>query len=344
MVRPPVAICCVAFALACVSVCAATGLLGQPRAHRDELIQLGKELFSDARLSADAHTSCASCHQPSHAYSDNRAVSLGIGKQTGSRNAPSLETIGRSAPRSYFWDGRRASLKDAVMDPFANPVELGLKNDDALVELVNHQPAYRTAFQRAFPGTTEATRDEIAEALATFVRSLDARESPYDKYAATGDISLLDARAQAGMKLFRGKAQCAECHKLDGTPASFTDFNYHRTGVGLDAVATSLPALTERVMSQHVEEGKLGNLVAESPAQSQLGRFNVTHDPVDIGLFRTPSLRAVSLTAPYMHDGSIGTLDEAIDREVYYRSLQAGHPMQLTQEERRELKAFLMSL
>jgi cytochrome c peroxidase len=114
--------------------------------------------------------------------------------------------------------------------------------------------------------------------------------------------------------------------------------------VGLDSIAQDLPALTEGVARRALKDQELGDRIAQSPPEAQLGRFNVTRNPRDIGLFRTPSLRGVSLTAPYMHDGSIATLDEAIDREVYYRSLQAGQPLHLTEEERAELKAFLLTL
>ena len=307
------------------------------------LIRLGRQLFGDTSLSSDSKTSCASCHKPSHAYADDRPVSIGIQGHLGTRNAPSLATIGHTPPTSYFWDGRRAALTEAVMDPFLNPVELGLKDDDTLLSRIDHQPAYRKTFAEVF-GTDQISRDQVASALAAFVRSLDTGTSRYDKYVQTGDITLLSGDAQLGLKLFRGKARCIECHTLNGNPTQLTDHGYHRTGVGMDEVATMLPLLTGQVLERDAKGSDLGAMVMTSPALAQLGRFNVTHQPEDIGLFRTPSLRHVSMTAPYMHDGSVPTLDEAIDREVYYRSLQSGYPMHLTQEERNALKAFLLDL
>lgn len=311
--------------------------------HEANLIRLGQRLFGDDSLSSDSRTSCAACHKPSHAYADDRPVSTGIRGQRGSRNAPSLATIGRTPPASYFWDGRRETLTKAVMDPFVNPKELGLKDDGALLRKIERQPAYQKAFAEVF-GTDQVSRDQVALALAAFVRSLDTGTSRYDKYVRTGDITLLDGNAQLGLKLFQGKAHCIECHSLDGQPTEFTDHRYHRTGVGMGEVANELPLLTQQVLERDAKGNALGAMIMTSPALAQLGRFNVTHQPQDIGLFRTPSLRHVSMTAPYMHDGTVPTLDEAIDREVYYRSLQTGHPMHLTQEERSALKAFLLDI
>jgi cytochrome c peroxidase len=173
---------------------------------------------------------------------------------------------------------------------------------------------------------------------------LNLAESAYDRYATQGDRSALNSRAQLGLAIFKGKGRCAECHRLEGSPAMLTDHVYHRAGVGMDAINQNLPALTQAVIKRSLQGGAVGDRVATHADEAQLGRFNVTQDPADIGLFRTPSLRDVSSTAPYMHDGSVATLDDAIDREVYYRSLQAGRPLNLSVEERRDLKAFLEAL
>lgn len=308
-------------------------------------IALGKRLFNDSHLSADGTIRCASCHIPEKSYADGRRVAVGIGGRTGTRNTPSLMTIADAQETSFFWDGRRTALNQAVLDPLTNPVEMGLHNQSELLQRVQRDSTYTTAFGQAFPDTKPAISSEhIATALVDYVRSLKAPESAYDRYTLQNDKTALSPRALLGLAIFKDKGHCAECHLLEGTPAILTDHAYHRTGVGLDAITPNLPKLTEGVIQRSLQGGVMGNRVAMHADEAQLGRFNVTQDPADIGLFRTPSLRAISRTAPYMHDGSITTLDDAIDREVYYRSLQAGHPLQLSVEERTDLKAFLEAL
>ncbi|MFK2889713.1 cytochrome c family protein [Dyella flagellata] len=308
-------------------------------------IALGKQLFNDSHLSADGKVRCASCHMPEKDYTDGRQVAVGVEGRTGTRNTPSLMTLADAQETAFFWDGRRSALDQAVMDPLTNPVEMGLHDQAQLLERVQGDPAYAQAFKQAFPDAKPAISSEhMAAALAAYVRSLRSPESAYDRYAARHDKTQLSPRALLGLAIFQGKGHCAECHRLEGTPAMLTDHAYHRTGVGLDAITANLPALTEDVIKRSLQGGALGNRVATHADEAQLGRFNITQDPADIGLFRTPSLRDVSHTAPYMHDGSVATLDDAIDREVYYRSLQAGHPLQLTVEEREDLKSFLQAL
>jgi cytochrome c peroxidase len=306
----------------------------QPDSHAlsQQRIALGKQLFNDAHLSADGTIRCASCHNPDKDY-------------TGTRNTPSLMTVEDSKETSFFWDGRRSSLDQAVLDPLTNPVEMGLRDQTELLQRLEQNPAYVQAFANAFPEAKQSvTSDHVAALLVAYIRALKSPESPYDRYALGGDKSALSSHALLGLTIFKGKGHCSECHLLDSTPAMLTDHAYHRTGVGLDGIASSLPILTEDVIRRSLQGAAIGNRVATHADEAQLGRFNVTQNPADIGLFRTPSLRDVSHTAPYMHDGSVATLDDAIDREVYYRSLQSGHPLQLTVEEREDLKAFLQAL
>lgn len=308
-------------------------------------IALGKQLFNDAHLSADDSIRCASCHTPDKDYTDGRRVAIGIGGHAGTRNTPSLLTLTTSQDTAFFWDGRRSALHEAVLDPLTNPVEMGLSDQTELLRRIQQNLAYQRAFAQAFPESKQAVLPEnIAIALASYVQSLRPAESAYDHYALHGDHAALSPRALLGLGVFKGKGRCAECHLLEGTPATLTDHAFHRTGVGLDGIATDLPRLTREVIQRSLQGAAIGNRVATHADEAQLGRFNVSQDPADIGLFRTPSLRDVANTAPYMHDGSVATLDDAIDREVYYRSLQAGHPLQLTVEEREDLKAFLQEL
>ena len=310
-----------------------------------ERIALGRQLFNDPHLSADGSIRCASCHIPEKGYTDGRRVAVGVFGKEGTRNTPSLAALTASQDDTFFWDGRRDALDQAVLDPLTNPVEMGLRDQADMLHRVVSNSAYREEFARAFSNAdTNVTSQEVATALANYVRSLKQPESAYDRFALHGDTSALSPRAQLGLAIFKSKGHCADCHLLQGDPPMLTDHNFHRTGVGLDAISQNLPELTQGVITRSLQGANIGNRVATHADEAQLGRFNATQNPADIGLFRTPSLRGVASTAPYMHDGSIATLDDAIDREVYYRSLQSGHPLQLTIEERAELKAFLQSL
>lgn len=308
-------------------------------------IALGQRLFNDPELSADGKIRCASCHQPEKTYSDGRRVAIGVFERTGTRNTPSLAILGDAKDSSFFWDGRRTHLEQAVIDPLTNPMEMGLSSLREVTQKITNNAEYRKSFAEAFPHNGgNVSADDIAAALATYVRSLNLPASRYDRYSAQHDNSALNASAQMGLAIFRGKGGCADCHLLNGSPAMFTDHGYHRTGVGMDAVNAELPSLTEAIVQRSLRDEAIGNRVASREDEAQLGRFNVTRDPADIGLFRTPSLRSVASTAPYMHDGSIPTLEGAIDREIYYRGLQSGHPLNLSVEDRAALKAFLESL
>lgn len=307
-------------------------------------IALGKQLFSDPSLSANGTVRCASCHIPEKAYADGRVVAIGVFGRTGTRNTPSLLSVELAKEGAFFWDGRRTALEQAVLDPLTNPAEMGLHDQTELIQRVAHSPTYRTAFAHAFPNDHSGlTPTEVGAVLAAYVHSLHPPDSAFDRYLH-GDRMALNPRAQLGLALFQGKAGCAECHRLEGSPPVLTDHGYHRTGVGLDGITTNLPMLTEGVITRSLHGSAIGDRVATHVDEAQLGRFNVTLEPADIGLFRTPSLRGVSRTAPYMHDGSVPTLEDAIDREVYYRSLQAGRPLNLSVEERLDLAEFLRSL
>lgn len=309
------------------------------------LVKLGQRIFHDASLSADGTISCASCHQPDHAFSDGRRVAIGIRQQPGTRNTPSLLTVGRSPSPAYFWDGRRPALEAAVMDPFTNPVEMGLADQVPLLSRLHADKAYQPLIDGAFAGHAQAMGTaQIAKALSAYIRSLDKGDSAYDRFATGRDKQALSAQAQRGLALFEGKARCAECHVTTGSPAALSDHGYHRTGIGMNSVERELPRLTMDVIQRSLDDQALGNRVATHEDESQLGRFNVTRRVEDIGLFRTPSLRGVSHTAPYMHDGSVATLPDALEMEIYYRGLTSGRPIGLTAEEKADLLELLKQL
>jgi len=316
-----------------------------PAPSRDQasLVTLGKQLFFDTRLSADGKTSCASCHRPEHAYTDNQAVARGVSGLTGTRNTPSLLNV--PAAGALFWDGRREKLEEAVLDPLAHPRELAF-SDDATLDAVMRSPAYGRSMADAFGGKAgvSAWRPRIGLALAAYIKSLPHPESAFDSYQAQHNLSAFNQQALEGLRLFSGKAGCASCHRIEGSPARFTDDRFHATGTGLQKVARNLPALTSQATAIATDGATVGCEIAAHADLAATGRFMVTHQPADIGLFRTPSLRYVAQTAPYMHDGSVATLEDAVDQEVYWRGLSSGHPVSLTVSERQALIVFLRSL
>ena len=271
-----------------------------------EKVALGRQLFFDPLLSADRSIACASCHQPARAFGDSVAFSPGVFGRAAARHTPSI--LNRAYGTAFFWDGRAGSLEETVLQPIQNPLEMDLTLGQLLARL-RRDVRYREQFSAIFDdGITERN---LAHALASYVRSLRSGNSPFDRFVM-GDRAAFSAEAEAGYRLFGGKANCAACH--DG--ANFTDEQFHNTGVAFG---------------------------------DDLGRFAVTAWDEDLGAFKTPSLRNVALTVPYMHDGSIATLEAVVD--LYDRGGgQNPHldpeirPLNLTAEEKRNLIAFLRSL
>ena len=304
-------------------------------------VALGKKLFHDQRLSADGKVSCATCHQADKVFSDGLPVAQGINKQLGTRNTPSLFNV--AYQHSLFWDGRRASLEAQAKEPFFHPREHGLKDTPALLHHIRTDQQYAAAFKRTFGvSRRDISSDHVTQALAAFERTLIAGESPFDRYYFAGDQKALSPTAQQGLQLFQGQAQCATCHTLGKTSALFTDQQFHSLAIGLKKIEPRIIELTTRVARARPAERE--RLVLEDADYAELGRFLVTQNPADIGKFKTPSLRNVALTAPYMHDGSITTLAEAVEFEVYYRGLAQNRPLILTPQEKLDLIDFLKSL
>lgn len=272
-----------------------------------EKIELGRQLFFDRGLSSDRSISCSSCHKPELAFSDGFSIAIGIGGRKGNRSAPAL--INRAYGRSFFWDGRARTIEEQVLQPIQNPVEMNLTLDE-LVARLNADPGYVRDFRKVFGD--EISSNRVAQALATFIRTLRSGNSPFDRFQ-NGEPAALSTEARHGLRLFRGKANCAACHP----GPNLTDELFHNTGV--------------------------------SWGKGDLGRSRVTGNETDRGRFKTPTLREVARTAPYMHDGSIATLDEVI--EHYNRGgIDNPHidpelrPLRLTPEEKQALRAFLESL
>ncbi len=274
-------------------------------------IELGKMLYFDGRLSADGTISCATCHDPTKGFTDQAAVSTGIDGQKGGRSAPTV--INTGFIHFQFWDGRAPSLEEQAKGPIENPIEMGTTHE-AVVEKLSKVEGYKPLFNAAF-GSEEVTIDRIAMAIASFERTVLSGNSAWDRYVYNRDESALSESARRGLELFEGKALCTRCH----VGFNLTDSLFHNLGVGMDA---------------------------EEP---DLGRYVVTKQEKDKGAFKTPTLRDISKTAPYMHDGSVATLEEVI--ELYDRG---GEPNEwldpkmeklgLTDQEKADLLAFMLSL
>ena len=319
------------------------GTVADPRAAH--VVELGRTLFFDPALSADRQVACATCHRPERAYSDGQPHASGVSGRRGTRNAPSLLDVGRQ--RSLFWDGRRARLEDQALDPMFNDVEHGLRDEADLLMRVRDDTRYAAAFQAAF-GAPEGTvtAQHVARALAAFERTLVSGASPFDRFLG-GQGDAMSEPARHGWVVFDQQAHCTRCHVVadgDGQPPLFTDHQFHSLAVGLDRIERKLPQLVGRLVALRGNGGPLGRDVLMDGDLAELGRFAVTLDPRDLAAFKTPSLRNVAVTAPYMHDGSVSTLAEAVDLEVYNRGVRGDRPLILTPVERADLVEFLQAL
>lgn len=289
-----------------------------------DTVALGRKLFYDPVLSIDGTISCVSCHSPQAGFGDGRPVSLGVRGQAGTRNAPTV--LNTAYYTTQFWDGRIDRLEQQSGGPMANPIEMG-HTLAGVEKKLNADTAYRTDFKKAF-GTDVITIDMVEKCLASFERTLVSGNSPFDRYMYGGANKALSASAKRGLEVFRNpkKGNCAVCHTIGDSYALFTDNKFHNLGVGV-------------------------KLSMEGEAEfSDMGRFKVTGVEGDTGAFKTPSLRNIALTAPYMHDGSDKTLKQVIDFYIGagnsnpYRDKEIHSLDFLTGKERADLLEFLKSL
>jgi cytochrome c peroxidase len=287
----------------------------QPQA---ELAELGRQLFLDKNLSSTGEIACASCHQPERAFTNGKTKGTGVDGRTTKRNVPSLLNV---AFRPLLqWDGYASSLENFVKYPLSGYTEMNFHYLDEAVAYVRSRPDYEQKFQRVM-GVSLIGYEDIAHALATYLRTLVSGNSAFDRFYYGHDPSALEGGAKAGLMLFAGKAGCSACHQIGDHYALFTDFKYHDLGVG----SGSDKATYDDVGLGAISTGNLS------------------------GLFLTPSLRDVGRTAPYMHDGSFRTLEEVVE----YLN-RGGNPsphhdpaikaLHLSQQEKQDLVAFLRSL
>jgi cytochrome c peroxidase len=308
-------------------------------------IELGRQLYFDKRLSADNSVSCADCHHPDDGYARHTQFGVGIEGQQGNRNSP--VAYNRILSDKQFWDGRAPSLEAQAVGPIENPIEMGNTHEVVVEDLKNNE-GYRIQFEKIFPDGV--TIDNVGKAIASFERAIVTGPSPYDYYepvrvmkanlknlvedldglkeedpdlyedymakVKASEAHPMSESAQRGRELFFGqKGGCTACH----VGPNFTDEKYHNLGVGMDA---------------------------EEP---DLGRYQVTKEDKDRGAFKTPTVRNIVLSAPYMHDGSQKTLEEVVE---WYN--KGGHPndylskdvrkLNLTDQDKQDLVAFMKAL
>jgi cytochrome c peroxidase len=283
-----------------------------------ETVALGKRLYFDEALSIDNSVSCATCHDPNHGFAYAGDVSTGVGGKKGTRNSPTI--INAAYYTTQFWDGRENTLEKQAEGPVQNPVEMAHSLAGVVARLTN-DPSYVTAFERAY-GAGPVTFDKVEKSIAAYERRVVAGDSPFDRWYFGGDQHAVDKSVKRGYEVFRriDKGNCVSCHAMAEHTALFTDNEFHNIGVG-----------------------------ARNGAPTDLGRYEVTHTDRDRGAFKTPSLRNIAETAPYMHDGSLDTLVQVID---FHAAGGNANPwldskiwkLHLTTLEKADLIAFLKSL
>jgi cytochrome c peroxidase len=285
-----------------------------------DTIALGRRLYYDPQLSVDGTISCASCHAPQFAFADESPVSIGVGKKTGTRHAPTV--INSAYNTLQFWDGRASSLEEQAKGPMVNPVEMAYTLD-GVVKRLQADPKYVALFKKAW-GTDRIDIEMVAKSIASFERTVIAGDSPFDRFYYGHDEKALSPAAQRGLKIFIDpkKANCEVCHTIGKTSALFTDNKFHNLGIGAD---------TRGILND-------------------TGRFSQTKKDEDMGCFKTPTLRNLAGRGPFMHDGSFSTVKDALahyisggntndhlDKEMHALDF-------LTFEERADLLEFLESL
>jgi cytochrome c peroxidase len=277
-----------------------------------EKIALGEKLYNEERFSTTGDVGCLTCHDPEKAFTDSPLkVSEGIEKKTGTRNAPTV--INSAYFTTQFWDGRSPDLEDQALHPFINPVEHGLADHEPILEIVRSDPEYVEAFKKVFGKNGEdVTMREVTMAIASFERTIVSGNSPFDRYYYGGDEDALTEQQKRGFDLFINQGRCVSCHVIEQTQALFTDNRFHNIGVGINNIQDEIPGLAGEFLAADMTLSEVDVEVLTDPRTSELGRFAISHGFDDLGSFKTPTLRNVAVTAPYMHDGSIDTLKDVV--------------------------------
>jgi len=320
-----------------------------------EKIKLGDRLFNDKRFSTTGEVACATCHAADAAMTDSPLVtSEGINKLTGTRNAPTV--INAAFNKTQFWDGRSPSLEDQARHPFLNPIEMGLSSHDAILNVINDDRQYKREFKKVFGvKPVDINIDHVTKAIASFERTQISGDSPFDQFYFAGDENALSVSARRGFDIFIADGRCVSCHTIEQDHAIFTDHKFHNIGVGINDIEEDVPALASAFMRAKSQGIDVDIAVLTDPNVSHLGRFAIDEELSSMGGFKTPTLRNIAVTAPYMHDGSIKTLRDVI---VHYNNggvlnevdpinafLSGGmRPLNLNEQQIDDLVAFLEAL
>ena len=313
-----------------------------------ELEELGRQLFFDRKLSHNGTLSCGMCHIPQQGFTSNQlATAVGIEGRTVKRNTPTLLNV--SYLSSLFHDSRESKLEQQIWSPLLAHNEMGNPSIDFVVKSIEANLNYKIAFRKIFDeGITMRT---IGKALAAYQHTLVAADSPADRYLYSGEENALSKSEKNGYELFIGKGRCSACHLIQSESALFTDELAHNTGVGYQKAMTNNDSFFTAKIAQDIDVSYDVDYVSPSaePPPSDLGKYEITEVPSDRWKFRTPTLRNVELTAPYMHDGSFQTLGDVVG---FYN--QGGFnnplldslmkPLSLSETEEEELVSFLRSL
>jgi cytochrome c peroxidase len=311
-----------------------------------EKIALGRKLFFDRRLSFNRTMSCGMCHVPEQGFTNNElATPVGVEGRSLRRNAPTI--LNAAYAVHVFRDGRDISLETQALAPLIDRTEMANPTLGWVLSRIAALPDYDGQFESAFGDGPSP--DRIGQAVASWQRTMLAGNSPFDRWRYGNDADALSAEAQAGFKLFTGRARCDACHAIGDEHALFTDEAFHNTGIGVPRPPSRDPVRVETSPGVTVAFSRDMVESVGEPRPSDLGRFEVTLDPKDRWRFKTPSLRNVALTAPYMHDGSLRTLGDVVR---FYDGGGRPHegldplirPLNLGEAEVKALVAFLHSL
>jgi cytochrome c peroxidase len=314
-----------------------------------EKIELGRLLFFDRRLSHNNTFSCAMCHVPEQGFTSNElATAVGIEGRTVRRNSPTIYNV--AYLERLFQDGRETSLEQQIWGPLLARNEMGNPSVGQVIEQIKAIPGYPDRFEQVFPGQA-ISMETIGKALASYERVLVSANSAFDRWYYAREKDALNSEQQAGFRLFTGKAGCSGCHQVEKESALFTDNQLHNTGIGYQRSMSKTPDSTRVQIAPGEHITVRGDVIADAsePRPGDLGLYEITEDPDDRWKYRTPTLRNIALTAPYMHDGSLSSLAEVID--FYNRGGVKNElrdplvrPLGLSEEEARQLLAFLNAL
>ncbi|NOT85207.1 MAG: c-type cytochrome [Methylococcaceae bacterium] len=311
-------------------------------------ISLGRKLFYDRRLSFNNTFSCAMCHIPEQGFTSNEmATSVGVEGRTVRRNAPTIYNVAYA--QKLFHDGRESTLEQQVWGPLLAHNEMANPSIGHVIEKIRNNPDYMRLFAAAF--NRPASMETVGMALASYERTLNAADSPFDRWYYGKQPNAISIAAQQGYQLFSGKAGCAHCHLLAAENALFSDQRLHNTGIGYADSMGKPPKVSPVQIAPGIFTA-ISNATLQAVAEiktNDLGQYEITQNPVHRWRYKTPSLRNISLTAPYMHNGALITLRDVIN--FYNQGGIANEnldpllkPLHLKPEEVDALVAFLQTL